>query len=194
MSPQSVPTVVHANGDRGVARGFREPKVLLEYGQQPPRCFDANPIGPDSKVFIHYSASDGEGIDKKGEPRQAVLNIQAAHQGKGWCDTGYGYVIVQPRGIFKRPIVFKGRGFNRVPASQEGHNTGNTSICVIADSNDRINRSTFRAIAYLLRRCPATRVAGHRDVNATDCPGDRLYGKLDELRRIAREPKVGRLP
>jgi hypothetical protein len=173
---------------------LRGPKLLLEYGQKSPRCTDPNPINSNSILFVHYSASDGEGIDKKGEPRQAMLNIQAAHQGKGWCDTAYSYVVVQPRGIFKRPIIFKGRGFGNVPASQEGHNTGNVSVCVIADSNDPIKRATFGAIAYLLRRCPATRVKGHRDVNATACPGDRLYSKLDELGRVARKPKLGRLP
>ncbi|HEY3434202.1 MAG TPA: peptidoglycan recognition family protein [Solirubrobacterales bacterium] len=176
--------------------GLLTPKIVTSYGQRPPRCeLQDNPLGPDSTVFIHYSASDGAGIDKRGEPRQAVLNIQAHHQdGNGWCDTGYSWIVVQPRGIFKRPIVFKGRGFGKVPAAQEGHNTGNVAICVIADSNDRISRATFRAIAYLVRRCPARNVKGHRDVNSTSCPGDRLYSKLDELRRIAREPKAGRLP
>lgn len=174
----------------------KAPKLLLDYGQRPPKC-DAgkNPVGPSSKAFIHYSASDGSGIDKKGEPRQAVLNIQRFHQDtRGWCDTGYSYVVVQPRGIFKKPIVFKGRGFNVVPASQEGHNTGNVSICVIADSNDRINRSTFQAIAWLLERCPARTVVGHRDVNSTDCPGDKLYSKIGAWNEVAKRPKKKLLP
>jgi hypothetical protein len=171
-------------------------RIVTHYGQRPPRCpLQDNPIGPNSKVFIHYSASDGAGIDKKGEPRQAALNIQAHHQDvNGWCDTGYSWIIVQPRGAIKHPIVFKGRGFGKVPAAQEGHNTGNGAICVIADSNDPINRSTFQAIAYLLRRCPARTVKGHRDVMPTGCPGDKLYSKLDELNVVARKPKLGRLP
>ena len=175
--------------------GLRGPKVLLDYGQKPPRCGDPNPLTPSSILFVHYSASDGSGIDKKGEPREAMLNIQRFHQEtRGWCDTAYSYVLVQPRGIFKRPILFKGRGFDRVPASQEGHNSGNVSVCVIADSNDRIKRGTFRALAWLVRRCPVETVKGHRDVGSTDCPGPRLYTKVDELNRVAKKSKLGRLP
>lgn len=170
------------------------PKLLTEYGQKPPRCSDPNPLSANSILFVHYSASDGSGIDKRGEPRAAMLNIQRFHQEtRGWCDTAYSYVVIQQRGIFKRPLIFKGRGFKNVPASQEGHNTGNVSVCVIADSNDPIKRSTFKAIAWLVRRCPATRVRGHRDVGSTDCPGDRLYSKVDKLDTIARKPKLGRL-
>ncbi len=170
----------------------RGPKVILEYGQRPPNCTTPNPIGPQSDLFIHFSASDGSGIDKKGEPRQAVLNIQAFHMGpeRGWCDIGYSYVLVQQRGIFKRPLLFKGRGFKHVPASQEGHNTGNVSVCVIADSNDPIKRSTFRALAWVARRCPATTVRGHRDVNQTGCPGDRLYSKVPNLNKAAKKKKL----
>jgi hypothetical protein len=175
---------------------MRGPKLILDYGQRPPRCSDPNPITANTELFIHFSASDGEGIDKKGEPAQAVRNIQAFHMGpeRGWCDIGYSYVLVQQRGIFKRPLIFKGRGFDHVPASQEGHNTGNVSICVIADDNDRIKRSTFKALAWFVKRCPARKVRGHRDVNETGCPGDFLYSKVDELSVIARQPKVGRLP
>ena len=174
----------------------RKPKLILEYGQREPKCSTRNPLTVNSELFVHFSASDGEGIDKKGEPRQAVLNIQAFHMGpsRGWCDLAYSYVIVQPNGFFKRPMIFKGRGFDAVPASQEGHNSGNVSVCVIADSDDPIKRSTFRALAWLVRRCPVDKVRGHRDVNSTDCPGDRLYSKVDELNRVARKPKLGRLP
>lgn len=174
---------------------LRPPKVINEYGQRPPRCVTRNPLDNGTELFVHFSASDGEGIDKSGEPKQAVRNIQAFHMGpeRGWCDIGYSYVLIQPRGIFKRPLIFKGRGFDAVPASQEGHNSGNVSICVIADSNDRIKRSTFKALAWFVRRCPARIVRGHRDVNSTDCPGDFLYAKVAELNRIARQPKAGRL-
>jgi len=172
------------------------PKVIMEYGQRPPKCRDKNPIGPNSTLFVHFSASDGSGIDKAGEPKQAVRNIQAFHMGpeRGWCDIGYSYVLVQQRGIFKRPLLFKGRGFHAVPASQEGHNTGNMSVCVIADSNDRIKRSTVAALAWLARRCPARTVKGHRDVGSTDCPGDHLYSKVPSLNQAAKLSKRAFLP
>ena len=168
------------------------PKVITKYGQQMPRCRAEQSMGPNSILFIHYSASDGTGIDKSGEPKQAVRNIQAFHMGpeRGWCDIGYSWVLVQQRGIFKRPLLFKGRGFDAVPASQEGHNTGNGSVCVIADDNDPIKRSTVAALAYVAKRCPATTVMGHRDVNSTGCPGGKLYAKVPFLNRVARQRKA----
>lgn len=170
------------------------PKLINNWGRRPAKCKDANPIGVNSVLFVHYSASDGEGIDKKGEPVATIRNIQNFHMdGRGWCDIAYSYLIVQQRGIFKKPLIFKGRGFGVIPASQEGHNTGNVSVCVIADSNDKIKRSTIRAIAWLVRRCPATRVMGHRDVGSTDCPGNKLYAKVPHLDRIAHKPKLGNL-
>lgn len=173
---------------------IRPPKLIDNWGQRKPNCHTPNPIGSTSVLFIHYSASDGEGIDKKGEPIAAMHNIQNFHMDtRGWCDIAYSYVVVQSRGIFKRPLIFKGRGFDSVPASQEGHNTGNVSVCVVADSNDRIKRSTTRALAWIVRRCPATNVMGHRDVNSTDCPGDRLYSKVPMLHTLAGKSKLGRL-
>jgi len=170
-------------------------KVITQWGQRQPKCSTPNPISSGSILFVHYSASDGSGIDKKGEPIATMKNLQNFHMDtRGWCDIAYSYVVIQPRGIFKKPLIFKGRGFGEVPASQEGYNTGNMSVCVVADSNDRIKRSTVRALGYIVRRCPGARVEGHRDVNSTDCPGDLLYSKVPKLDGIAHKPKLGRLP
>lgn len=171
-----------------------KPTIVAHWGQRAPRCATPNPIGPSCTLFVHFSATDGEGIDKKGEPRQAMHAIQNFHMDdpeRLWCDIGYSGVLFQQRGIFHRPLLFKGRGFDVVPASQEGHNTGNISICVLADSNDRVKRSTYRALAWIVRHSPATRVKGHRDVNSTDCPGDYLYSKVPHLDRAARKAKLG---
>lgn len=173
------------------------PRVILNWGQRPPRCKTGHTVGPGSTLFVHYSASDGEGIDKRGEPKQAMHNIQDFHMDNPerlWCDIAYSYVVFQQRGIFRRPLIFKGRGFGVVPASQAGHNTGNVSVCVIADSNDRVKRSTYRALAYIVRRCPARTVKGHKDVTATACPGPYLYSKVPHLNRVAKKSKWGLLP
>ena len=166
------------------------PKVIRHWGQRPAHCQTANPIGNDCTLFVHYSDSRGEGIDKKGEPRAAMHNIQDFHMDvRDWCDTAYSGVLFQRRGIFRRPLLFMGRGFDLVPASQEGHNTGNISICVVADGSERVKRSAFKALAWIVRHSPATHVKGHRDVNATDCPGRYLYSKVPALDRAAHKPK-----
>lgn len=169
-------------------------KVITQWGQRKPNCRTPNPISKDSILFVHYSASDGSGIDKKGEPIVTMHNLQNFHMDtRGWCDIAYSYVVIQPRGIFKKALIFKGRGFDQVPASQEGYNTGNFSVCVVADSSDKIKKGTVRALAHITRRCPCARVDGHRDVNQTDCPGDKLYSKVPVLDILSRKPKLGRL-
>lgn len=175
---------------------IRKPKIILNWGQRTPKCREPNPIVHDCTLFIHYSDSRGEGIDKKGEPRNAIHNIQNFHMDtRGWCDIAYSYVLFQQRGIFRRPLVFKGRGFNAVPASQYGHNTGNISVCVVADGSERVKRSTYRALAYLVRRSPALRVLGHKDVNPTSCPGPYLYSKVKPLDQHAtKKSKFNMLP
>lgn len=173
---------------------MRGPKVIRNWGKRPARSVTAQRMDSNSSLFIHYSASDGEGIDKKGEPKASMRNIQDYHMDvNGWSDGGYSWVLFQQRGIFKRPLLFKLRGFERVPSAQSGFNTGNGAVCVVADSNDRIKRSTYRALAWIVRRCPATTVKGHRDVNATACPGDFLYSKLPHLNKVAKQSKKGML-
>jgi len=170
-------------------------KVIKNWGQRSPKCITDNPVGPNSTLFVHYSDSDGSGIDKKGEPRAAMRNIQNFHMdGRGWCDIAYSYVLIQQGGIFKRPLLFLGRGFHAVPASQEGFNTGNVSVCVVADGNDRIKRSTYKALAWVARHCPAETVKGHRDVNSTSCPGTYLYSKVPNLNKAAKRRKWRFLP
>lgn len=171
------------------------PKRVKHWRQREPRCRNSQKLSALSTLFVHYSASDGEGIDKKGEPKAAMRNIQSHHMDTNrWCDIGYSYVLFQVRGIFRRPLLFEARGFHAIPASQLGHNTGNVSVCVIADSNDRIKRSTYRALAWIVRRCPARNVRGHKDVTATSCPGPYLYSKVPHLKKAAKRSKKRLLP
>jgi hypothetical protein len=112
----------------------------------------------------------------------------------GWCDVAYSYLLFQPRGFFRRPRVFEGRTFAVVPASQAGHNTGNGSVCVVMGPGDRLKRGTIRKLRGIARRFPGHKVRGHRDVSATECPGDLLYSHVAELDKLARGPKKMPLP
>lgn len=183
------------------ARWIREhlpvwwPLIVYRWGQEDARCETPNPLSRDSTLFVHYSASDGEPVDARGEPRAAAKGIQHHHMNvKGWCDAGYSGLLVQPRGIFRRPIVFWMRGYGKVPAAQEGHNTGNGAICVLADPDDRIKWRTRRALRVLARRFPGRHVRGHKDVVATACPGPYLYSLVPGLDQVAKRPKWRTLP
>ena len=138
-------------------------------------------------LFVHYSEGDGRRLDTLDEQRAAIRAIRAFHVGpqRQWADIAYSFVLAQPWGAKGAPRLWVARGASKVPASQQGHNAGNLSVCVLADANDYIMERTATGIAWLARRTGAARILGHRDVNSTDCPGDRLYAELPSIRRMA---------
>jgi hypothetical protein len=103
----------------------------------------------------------------------------------GWLDIGYSFVLTQPAGRVRDARIWRGRGRHRVPASQQGFNTGNLSVCVIANDKEEIREKTVLAIAALAKRLNARDIQGHRDVNATSCPGERLAAHLPRIRKLA---------
>jgi hypothetical protein len=143
-----------------------------------------NPSAPI--LFVHYSGSPGKALDSWSRQAAAIRAIRDYHVDvRGWLDIGYSYVLTQPAGNIREARIWRGRGRHRVPASQEGYNTGNLSVCVITDGTEVIPEQTVRAIAKLARRVGARDVQGHRDVNATSCPGEKLAAHLPRIRALA---------
>jgi hypothetical protein len=139
-------------------------------------------VKPGSTLFVHYSAFGGMNVDTLAEMVNTMRAIRHHHVNvNGWADIGYSWVVFQPYGSIKLARVFRGRGNRRIPASQEGHNTGNLSVCVVT-LDEQIKESTVSRIKSIYKRVPCTNVRGHRDVNQTACPGNKLYGRLPEIR------------
>jgi hypothetical protein len=142
---------------------------------------------PSSPIlFVHYTASPGRGIDSRKKRIDAMRAFREHHVvGNGWSDIGYNFVLFQPTGKIKKARIWKGRGRYRVPAAQLDHNAGNLAVSVVTDGNEPISKETVKAIAKLARKINARAIEGHRDVNSTSCPGDRLYKKLPSIRKLA---------
>lgn len=137
-------------------------------------------------LFVHYSTTPGRGLTTWQKQVQSIRAIRDYHVDvNGWDDIGYSFVVTQPAGHVNKARIWRGRGAHRVPASQYGHNTGNLSVCVLTDGKEPVNAKTVQAIAALAKRINARDIQGHRDVNATACPGDRLYDQLPRIRRLA---------
>lgn len=145
--------------------------------------------GPPVEAFIHHSdSSDANRIDHLSEMLDAVNGIQRFHmETRGWSDIAYHYVVFQRDPNHDHPIVVAGRGINFVPAAQLGHNTGTLAIVVYGNfERDKVRPGTVRTLAALVREHHSVEtVGGHRDVVSTSCPGDHLYGKMDEIARAA---------
>lgn len=112
--------------------------------------------------------------------------IHKAHLAKGWAGIGYHYVIR------KDGTIERGRPLAAVGAHAQGHNYDTIGINVTGNFDterptpEQID-SLERLLAFLCRiydiETGVTTIEGHRDVNATDCPGDNLYRLMPQIRR-----------
>jgi hypothetical protein len=116
---------------------------------------------------VHHSGAN---------PNQSVQEIQNFHMDtRRWVDIGYNY-LVRPNGD-----IYEGRGWLKVGAHIEGHNTEAVGVCVIGNYDSAAPSAAVKAsLAYLYAE--ATRLKGgklevhtHRQYASTACPGDKLH-------------------
>lgn len=155
---------------------------------RPPRERTPQQLTRRSILFVHWSTGKGLGLafDTFKEKRAAVRAIQDFHMDdpdRQYSDIAYGYVIVQATRPWRRSHLFRGRGADTVPASQQGANTGHTSVCVLMAPGEPLRRGTVRAIKHLYRELPCGSVLPHSAVGTTDCPGDLLRAALPQIRK-----------
>ena len=130
------------------------------------------------KVVIHHTAGTKGGAT-------IVKRIQRDHQNnRGWTDIGYHF-LVSPDGT-----VFEGRPENVKAAHVAGANSYCLGISAIGHySNYRCDdpcwNSIVRLTAYACKRYGISpeNIIGHTDMANKDCPGRRIYSRMDELRR-----------
>jgi hypothetical protein len=141
-----------------------------------------------------YSRSDVPAI---------IRGIYAYHtQSLGWSDIGYNFLVDR----FGRIWVgrYGGRRHAVIGAHTFGYNHLSTGVAAIGNfetrkPSQRMRRALGRLLAWKLgrhgvaardRRVSLERhrfdaINGHRDAGQTACPGDKLYRRLDDVRRIA---------
>ncbi|HWI71455.1 MAG TPA: N-acetylmuramoyl-L-alanine amidase [Baekduia sp.] len=162
-------------------------------------------------AFVHHtvSANDYAPTDSAG----IVLAMAKYHRDtNGWNDLGYNFVVDKygqifegrAGGIDQAVIGAQAQGYN-------SHSTGVANIGTFTDAGqtDAALDAMAKLIAWKLplHGAPVTgqivltsgggdlnryksgtpvtlqRISGHRDGDATECPGDALYAQLPELRR-----------
>lgn len=113
--------------------------------------------------------------------------IQEYHQeGRGWIDIGYHFLI-DPLGD-----IFEGRPILVVGAHVANLNTDNIGISVMGNYHPPVSNvvteTTISSIITLVKyikdkyKITKTYFYAHRDLAATDCPGDNLYAKMSYLK------------
>lgn len=129
----------------------------------PPVSF-APPKRQISRIFIHCSASD----DPKLSGSELVAEIDRWHRARGFAGVGYHFLID------KAGVLFDGRGLERVPAAQAGHNKGTIAICVHGlEDFTPASLATLRSLCWAINAAYGGTVTfhGHREVNPhKTCP------------------------
>ena len=127
-------------------------------------------------VLHHTGGTAGEDPDAE--------EIDAAHRWLGWAGIGYHFLIRRDG------TVEAGRPAHAVGAHAEGSNYKSVGIALCGNfCEDAPTNAQMESCAMLLALLSASfgfepdaeHIVGHRDLSATDCPGDALYEQIPEL-------------
>ena len=124
-------------------------------------------------IVIHHSASD---------KNTSTSDIHQWHLNQGFNGIGYHFVIESDGSVHQgRPMWASG-------AHAEGHNWESIGVNVVGNFEDGDAVPTpeqMDSLKILLddlkAEYPDAKIIGHRDINATACPGQRLYDRLNEV-------------
>jgi N-acetyl-anhydromuramyl-L-alanine amidase AmpD len=121
-------------------------------------------------IVIHHRAGDG-----------SAESIHNLHVGRGYVGIGYHFYIR------KNGEVYKGRPINSVGAHTLGENDNSIGVCFEGNFDKEIlmtaaqKRSGRELIEYLKNLYPKAVIKGHRELQATACPG--VNFPLDEMKK-----------
>lgn len=136
-------------------------------------------------VFVHYR---GPGGAPTGEAAKAALRQdQAYHMDvRGWSDIAYSWAVDNDG------VVYELRGWGVTGGHTQGWNHRSHAVLWIGGDAAPPSQRALEGIAAVCRehhrRYGEAPIRGHRDVNPTSCPGDALYARLPEIRRLAAQP------
>lgn len=115
--------------------------------------------GSVNGFVLHHAAANG-----------SVETVHQWHLNKGWAGIGYHFYVR------KDGTVYRGRPENWVGAHTDGHNATKIGIC--AEGNYEVEKmpdvqknAIIELLGYLRGKYGNKKVYGHRDLDATACPG-----------------------
>ena len=133
-------------------------------------------LTPRSKVLeyivVHHTASTA---------KETVEQIHNFHiNNNGWAGIGYHFYIR------KDGTIYRGRPEEYIGAHCENYNSVSLGICCegnfeIEQPTEKQLQSLSELIHNLKQKYGNVQVIGHRDLNATVCPGKNLYSKLGSI-------------
>ncbi|XP_067891832.1 peptidoglycan recognition protein 1-like [Heterodontus francisci] len=127
-------------------------------------------------AVIHHT--DGNRCFNMAACKKQLQNIQHYHMvTRGWCDIGYNFLIGEDGNIYE------GRGWTKMGAHTRGYNHVSLGISIMGNFTSVAPNSHALNAAQSLIQCSASRgylssryiLKGHRQLRATECPGNKLY-------------------
>lgn len=150
-------------------------------------------------LTVHHTAMPGAPGPGESEARSAehIRLVQRAHMNSpnNWADIGYHFLIDPEGRIFEgRKLRWVGAHSGRNDATGQNFNLDNIGISMIGNFESRL--PTPKALGSLQRLLDSfrstygiasSRVRGHREWKATECPGDALMGWVERYRGFAQQ-------
>lgn len=124
-------------------------------------------------IVIHHTASTRD---------MTVQEIHQLHlnQGENWKGIGYHFYID------KQGVIWRGRPEEMSGSHALDYNFVSLGICLSGNfeteqPTDNQLKKLSELLQYLKNKYGNVQVVGHRDLNATACPGKNLYSKLGSV-------------
>ena len=135
------------------------------------------------RVTLHHT-SEYAGMAKLTD-KETVLSIAKYHRNqRDWADIGYHYLIGRDG------LIYEGRPEKLQGAHVSRNNENNLGISVIGDFVHKLpNAMQLNTLKNLLKyklnenHLSIQDLFGHRDLKPTQCPGEMLYGWLQEYKK-----------
>ncbi len=165
-----------------------------DWGARPPKASATVSQAPDL-IVVHHTATANSTDYSKSHAAALSRSIQNHHMDtNGWADTGQQLTISRGGHVLEgrdRTLQAIGDGHHVIGAHTADHNSHtigieNEGTYTRSGVPQRLWGSLVEVCAWLCeqyRLDPSDAIVGHRDFNATACPGDRLYRRLPDLRR-----------
>ncbi|MQA93081.1 MAG: N-acetylmuramoyl-L-alanine amidase [Streptosporangiales bacterium] len=177
-----------------------------DWGARPPRRAATVLSTPPDRIVVHHTVSSNSRDYSARHAAALSRSIQRFHMDtNGWDDTGQQFTIgrgghiMEGRNRSLAAVLERRHVVGAHTANENGHTVGieNEGTYISAAPTGALYRSLIELCAWLCAVYgldPQHAIVGHRDYNATACPGDVLYAMLPQLRNdVARIGDLRRL-
>ncbi len=176
-----------------------------EWGAEPPRGDIEMLDEPGFEIVVHHTATSNVEDTSPEQAENLARSIQQWHFQRGWCDSGQQFTISRGGYVLEgRHQSLEALTTNRfvIGAHVRNHNhrrwgIENEGLYMTEEPPSALWEALVELCVLIchIQHIDSTAIHGHREYVPTDCPGDRLFAQLNELRDAVHERLVnGQIP